>query len=454
MVAASTFDIWLAPLDVVAGEGDPGTLVLSAPPEIRSWVADRFAGVLRKAARAALGADVEVRVLSQADTAGSAATGAGASPAAGSTAPAAVVVAPPAPAELNPKLTFQQFVIGRTNHLAHAAALAVAELPAQAYNPLFIYGPPGVGKTHLLQAIGNYVQDHGAGLTVRATTAERFTNEFVAALQSRSPAAIDAFKAGYRRADVVLVDDIQFLAAKVKTEQEFFHTFNALLELGSQLVLTCDRLPRDLAALEDRLRERFEAGLVTEIAPPDRCTRLAVLRKRADQDAIVIADPAALDVIADRMTANIRSLEGALIRVVAYASLSGRALDAALATEVLDGLYGRAPAPGTARPRPAPGLDDVTRAVCESFAMTPEELISPSRAVRTAWARQVAMYLAREHTGRTLPAIGAHFGGRGHTTVMHAVKRTVQRMADDPEARATVHALSTRLLHGDDDRHP
>jgi chromosomal replication initiator protein len=361
----------------------------------------------------------------------------------GPSAPADAAVpraAEPEEGALNPKLTFEQFVIGDSNRFAHAAALAVAELPGQAYNPLFIYGPPGVGKTHLLHSIGNYVRAFGGGLTVRATTTERFTSEFVAALQS---GAVDRFKGRFRRADVLLIDDVQFLESKARTEEEFFHTFNALHEAGSQLVLTSDRLPRDLAALEDRMRERFEAGLVADIAAPDRAVRLAVLRMRVQHDGIRLADPEALDVIADRVVDNLRALEGALIRVVAFHSLTGRSLDAELAAEVLDGLY---PARGRlSQTLPAPTIELIQQMTCEAFGITVEELVSHGRTSRVAWPRQVAMYLCREHTDHSLPVIGRRFGGRNHTTVLHACRRTSERLASDQDAFDAVRSLSARL---------
>ena len=222
----------------------------------------------------------------------------------------------------NPRFTFDQFVIGDSNRLAHGAALAVAEMPALAYNPLFICGPPGLGKTHLLHSIANYVAAYGDGLTVRYTTVEAFTNHFIGALHNDG---IDAFKTAYRGVDVLLVDDVQFLQSKAKTEEEFFHTFNALHASGAQLVLTSDRLPRDMAALEDRLRERFEAGLVCDVKPPDFGTRLTILRKRVLQDGVRSVDADALALIAERVDSNIRALEGALIRIVAFGSLTGRA---------------------------------------------------------------------------------------------------------------------------------
>ncbi|MDX6683553.1 MAG: chromosomal replication initiator protein, partial [Solirubrobacteraceae bacterium] len=341
----------------------------------------------------------------------------------------------------HPKLTFDQFVIGPSNRLAHAAALAVAEQPGQTYNPLFLYGPPGLGKTHLLHAIANYIRVHGGGLRVRSTTAERFTNEFVAALQARN---VEDFKARFRDTDVLLIDDVQFLQRKAKTEEEFFHTFNALHETGSQLVLTCDRLPADMAALEARLLERFQSGLVAELKPPDLATRLTILRKRVQHDGIELADEGALHAIAHRITSNARALEGALIRVVAYHSLTRRPIDVELANEVLAGLYPNA--------RPAqqpPTIERVQQLTCEAFSISREELLSSGRSGRVAWPRQVAMYLARQHTGETLPAIGRQFGGRNHTTVMYACRKAGERIAQDPAAQAAVRDLERRLVHTD-----
>jgi chromosomal replication initiator protein len=427
-VPDSTFEIWLASLQPRAWVGE--TLVLAAPDEIRSWVADRFGRVLQTSAAAVLGPETLVDIVG---------------PDAPIVEPAARAQQRPADettadeTEFHPKLTFDQFVIGASNRFAHAAALAVAELPGQAYNPLFLYGAPGLGKTHLLHAIGNYVLAHGGGLRVRSTTAERFTNEFVAALQTRD---IEGFKARFRDIDVLLIDDVQFLQRKAKTEEEFFHTFNALHETGSQLVLTCDRLPADMAALEERLLERFQAGLVAELEPPDFATRLAILRKRVQHDGITLADDGALHAIAHRITANARTLEGALIRVVAYHSLTGRAIDAELADEVLGRLYPHA-VPAPAAP---PTIARVQEIACEAFDVTRDELLSAARNARLAWARQVAMYLARELTGATLPAIGQSFGGRNHTTVMYACRKAGERIAEDPAAQQLVRDLERRLI--------
>ena len=414
-VPDSTWHLWLAPLRPVALHG--GELTLEASDDIRSWVGSNFARLLQAAAASVLGAGATVRL----------------------TAPGATTAPPDAPApagaEFNPRLTFDQFVIGDSNRLAHAAALAVAEMPGLAYNPLFICGPPGLGKTHLLHSIANYATAHGGGLTVRYTTVEAFTDHFVGALHT---GALEAFKATYRNVDVLLVDDIQFLQSKARTEQEFFHTFNALHGAGAQLVLTSDRLPRDLDALEDRLRERFEAGLVCDVRPPDGNTRLTILRKRVHQDGITGVEPAALELIAARVATNIRALEGALIRVVAFGSLTGRPVTHELAAEVLDGLYPEL------KPQ-ARTVREIQESICEAFDITMEALVSSSRAGAVAWPRQVAMYLARELTDQSLPAIGRAFGNRNHTTVMHACKRTAQRIASDRDAYDTVKRITERL---------
>ncbi len=447
-VSETTYDLWLSPLRARDFQGD--VLLVDAPGHIRCSIADRFADVLDAAAVAVLGPGARIEL------AGDKRPGAGRAPTRtgrggtrserdSSDGAAAAPVA--ARAELNPKLSFEQFVLGDGNRFAHAAALAVAELPAQAYNPLFLYGPPGVGKTHLLHSIGNYVRACSAPpLTVRCTTAESFTNAFLAALHGGD---VDAFKARFRSIDLLLIDDVQFLESKARTEEEFFHTFNALHDAGSQVVLTSDRLPRDLAALEDRLRERFESGLVADIRPPDLATRMTVLRKRVHHDGVALPDDGALEAIAARVTSNVRALEGALIRVVAFHSLTGRPITGELAEEVLAGLY-----PGSALNRPGerrrapPTVSAVLDATCEHFGLSREELLSASRTTRITWPRQLAMYLAREHTGETLPAIGAAFGGRNHTTVLHACKRAAGRAAGDPELADTIRTLAERI-HAD-----
>ncbi len=437
----STYRVWLRPLRARDLTGE--SLAVEAPSQSFDWVCERFGRLLQTCATDVLGVAVAIELVRSETTPLNHQRG-GQEPR--STPPTKgratnrqqhqeAQSAPPPDPLGNPRFTFEHFVIGDSNRLAHAAALAVAELPGQAYNPLFICGPPGVGKTHLLRSIASMMLSYSPGLSVRASTGESFTSEFQMALgQGR----MDSFKARFRRVNVLLLDDVQFLERKARTEEEFFHTFNTLHEAGAQLVLTSDRPPRDLQALEDRLRERFDAGLVADIRPPDTNTRLTILRKRAQHDGIELPDPAALDVIAQRVALNVRALEGALIRVVAFSSLTGRPLSGKLATEVLDNLY----------PRTTPqhrSLAEIQAAACQHFDLSPEELVSSSRAARIIWPRQVAMYLARELTGESLPAIGRHFGGRDHTTVLHAWRRTAAKIHADTTSRQAVDSLREQL---------
>ena len=430
-VEEPTYRIWLAALRARELSSDQRLLV-EAPPQACGWIRARFGGVLQCCAANVIGPEVVLELVSSQDS---------------GDAPGATLVSTPAePAGGfrvgplgNPKLNFDQFVIGDSNRLAHAAALTVAEMPAQAYNPLFICGPPGVGKTHLLSSIAGLLLSHNPGLAVRCTTGEAFTNEFLGAL---SGGRTDGFKASFRQVDVLLVDDVQFFERKTKTEEEFFHTFNALYDAGAQIVLTSDRPPKDLQALENRLRERFEAGLLADIKPPEFATRLAILRKRANHDHIALADPEALHAIAERVTLNVRALEGALIRIVAFSSLTGRPVTVELTREVLDGLY---PAPPHSEQHGPRSVAQIQAAACEHFGLSSEELLSPDRSQRIAWPRQVAMYLSRELTGESLPAIGRHFGGRDHTTVLHAWRRTTTRIAEDQSAREAVEKLCGQL---------
>jgi chromosomal replication initiator protein len=446
-----TYRIWLAPLRPVELSGEH--LLVEAPPHTCGWIHDRFGRVIQASAELILGPHAAVELV--ASPPGAQRTQARATRPAHRHSPGSRARADdsalatdtrgtiglPAPSGAlgNPKLTFDQFVIGDSNRLAHAAALTVAEMPAQAYNPLFICGPPGVGKTHLLSAIASMLLSHSPGLTVRCTTGEAFTNEFLGALGGRHT---EDFKARFRHIDVLLMDDVQFLERKTRTEEEFFHTFNALHDGGRQVVITSDRPPRDLQALEDRLRERFEAGLVADVKPPDLTTRLTILRKRAQHDGVEPLDELALRVIAERIDTNVRALEGALIRVVAFSSLTGRPLTGELAGEVLDGLY---PCNKPSQQQCRHSIGEIQAVVGEHFGLSADELLSSTRAQRVAWPRQLAMYLARELTGESLPAIGREFGGRDHTTVLHAWRRTTARIASDEESRLAVEKLCETL---------
>jgi chromosomal replication initiator protein len=431
-VGDSTYEIWLAGLQ--ASECSHALLVIRAPAARRAWIAERFGRILERCAKAVIGPQVTVEITDESTPGGP------------SRRPHAVLDDPLLDLEpstsFNPRHSFDQFIIGDSNRLAHAACLAAAELPGQAYNPLFLHAPPGLGKTHLLHAIGNYVLAFGGGATVRYTTVEAFTNHFISALGSKS---LSRFKRAYRDADVLLIDDVQFLASKAKTEEEFFHTFNALYETGRQLVITCDRLPRELVALEDRLRERFESGLVADIQPPDYATRLTILRKRAALDHVSLAETDVLELIAERVTANIRSLEGALIRVMAYASLTHRPIDTELAQTVLETMY---PIKG----RASLSVADVQRVVADYFEISVSELVSSSRTARVTWPRQLAMHLSREITRAPLEAIGQAFGGRNHSTIHYACARVSDRIASDPNTSATIDELTQNIKTRQADR--
>jgi chromosomal replication initiator protein len=343
---------------------------------------------------------------------------------------------PPAPgqARLNPKYTFETFVIGSSNRFAHAAAVAVAEAPAKAYNPLFVYGDSGLGKTHLLHAIGHYAQSLYQGLKVRYVSSEEFTNDFINMIRDGKQ---DGFRRRYRDVDVLLVDDIQFLENKEGTQEEFFHTFNTLHNASKQIVISSDRAPKRLVTLEDRLRSRFEWGLQTDVQPPELETRIAILRKKAVQDRLN-APPEALEYIASRITTNIRELEGALIRVTAFASLNRQSVDLQLAEFVLKDLIVETHGP------------DITAATimgqtASYFGLSIDDLCGTSRSRVLVTARQIAMYLCRELTDMSLPKIGQQFGGRDHTTVMHAERKIRSLMAERRAIYNQVTELTNRI---------
>ncbi|MCX2922217.1 chromosomal replication initiator protein DnaA [Streptomyces sp. NEAU-W12] len=342
-------------------------------------------------------------------------------------------------ARLNPKYLFDTFVIGASNRFAHAAAVAVAEAPAKAYNPLFIYGESGLGKTHLLHAIGHYARSLYPGTRVRYVSSEEFTNEFINSIRDGKG---DSFRKRYREMDILLVDDIQFLADKESTQEEFFHTFNTLHNANKQIVLSSDRPPKQLVTLEDRLRNRFEWGLITDVQPPELETRIAILRKKAVQEQLN-APPEVLEFIASRISRNIRELEGALIRVTAFASLNRQPVDLGLTEIVLKDLM-----PGGDDSAPEITSTAIMGATADYFGLTVEDLCGTSRGRALVTARQIAMYLCRELTDLSLPKIGALFGGRDHTTVMHADRKIRNLMAERRSIYNQVTELTNRIKAG------
>ena len=433
-ISDSAFDTFFADAHPVALS--EGTLVVAVPNEFtRDWIMSHFDGFVSTAAEEAGGSDLSVTF--------AVAERAAVQP----PHPAPAAVEPAArdtdfgfregpEVELNPKYTFDLFVIGSSNRFAHAAALAVAEAPAQAYNPLFIYGGTGLGKTHLLQAIGHYVRQHSRRLTMRYVTSETFMNDFIDSLRDKR---IEGFKRRYRNYDVLLIDDIQFFEGKERIQEEFFHTFNSLYEGGAQIIISSDRPPREIATLEERLRSRFEWGLLTDIQPPDLETRIAILRKKVNTERIAVTDPEVLTFIAGRVSSNIRELEGALTRVVAFSSLTDRSMTVDLAEQVLKDVFPQ----GDAAPEVT--IPKIQEAVSERFGVTLEELVSPRRSQQVAYPRQVAMYLSRELTDSSLPKIGREFGGRDHTTVIHATTKITRMIREDRSVYNLVQELTARI---------
>ncbi|HEY7707936.1 MAG TPA: chromosomal replication initiator protein DnaA [Gaiellaceae bacterium] len=401
------------------------SFVLAVPNDFtREWIESHFLGLIDAAVRDATGEERRIDLsVRQVEAVGDASE------------PQLEVVEPPRIEGLNDKYTFDSFVIGSSNRFAHAAALAVAEAPAQAYNPLFIYGGTGLGKTHLLQAIGHYIGEHSRDLSVCYVTSERFMNDFINSLRDKR---IEGFKQRYRTFGVLLIDDIQFLENKERIQEEFFHTFNTLYEAGKQIVISSDRPPRQIATLEQRLRSRFEWGLMTDIQPPDLETRIAILQKKARTDGIEVQDSQLLTFIAGRVSTNIRELEGALTRVVAFSSLTGRPMTVDLAQDVLRDVFPQGEAAQVS-------IERIQDEVSERFGLSKEELIGDRRSQNIVYPRQVAMYLSRELTDSSLPRIGRHFGGRDHTTVIHATSKIARLIREDRSVYNLVQELTARI---------
>ncbi len=427
---------WLAALD--RADDDDQHLVLNAPSQYHlRWVIDRHLDTLQSAATKVFGEEVtlELTALEEHESAVHA-------PTAPSVVEAPVPPAIPSPhpvtSDGNDRLlaryTFDNFVVGQSNRFAHAAAMAVTEQPGTHYNPLFIYAAAGLGKTHLLHAVGHHARELMPSTRLRYVTSENFFNQFIDGIRKKR---MDEFKSLYRTTDLLLLDDVQFFEGKEQILEEFFHTFNALYEQGKQLVISSDRHPRNLATLEDRLRSRFEWGLLTDIQPPDVETRLAILRKNTDGARHEFPEDV-LEFIATHVENNIRELEGALTRVTAYATLHHTAIGLEMATDVLSDLVPHS------TPRPlTPEI--IIRAVGSRYNYSTADMTGKSRKAPLAMARQIAMYLCRELTDLSLPNIGRQFGGRDHTTVMHAVSKVKMLMETDPNVFEGVSALSQEL---------
>jgi chromosomal replication initiator protein len=416
----STYRTWFG--EAEGHDVTSDSFVLSVPNDFtREWIEGHFLGLIQGAVRDVTGQERSIFVTVD------------------ETRRPALPPQPPAAragvAGMNPKYTFDLFVIGSSNRFAHAAALAVAEAPAQAYNPLFIYGGTGLGKTHLLQAIAQYITEHSSELSVRYVTSETFMNDFINSLRDKR---IEGFKQRYRNYDLLLIDDVQFFEHKERIQEEFFHTFNSLYEAGSQIVISSDRPPREISTLEARLRSRFEWGLITDIQPPDLETRIAILRKKVKEDGIHVPDPQVLTVIAGRISTNIRELEGALTRVVAFSSLTGRTMNVALAQDVLKDVFPQGEVAQVS-------IRSIQDAVSERFGLPITELCSEKRSQNIVFPRQVAMYLSRELTDSSLPKIGREFGGRDHTTVIHATSKIARMIKADRSVYNLVQELTARI---------
>lgn len=420
VVAKHSFDNWLKPLRPVSYADN--TVYIAVPNNFsRDWLTQRYAPLFKQAFSEVTGTELAVRFILLNEVPFYV------SPQ-GRTEPFV-----PSPG-LNSKYTFDNFVVGNSNRFSHAAALAVAEAPSRAYNPLFIYGGVGLGKTHLMHAIGQHIISKGPLSKVTYITTEKFTNELIDALKMNETLK---FREKYRNVDVLLIDDIQFLAGKERTQEEFFHTFNTLYESSRQIVISSDRPPKEIPTLEERLRSRFEWGLISDIQPPDLETRVAILRKKAQTENIEVPDET-LIYIADKIQSNIRELEGAFVRLVAFAALTDNPVTPEAAATVLKDVF------KVSRPQRIT-VDMIQEAVAKYFNLKPEELKTKKRTRAVAYPRQIAMYLTRELTDMSLPKIGEYFGGRDHTTVLHAYEKITVEIQSDLTLQRVITEISNKI---------
>jgi chromosomal replication initiator protein len=418
---AEVIDTWLRPARVVGYREN--RLEVAVPNKfVRRYLEENYLPALQDAAATCLGP--RARVVLSIDRSAPAAP----PPVANPSAPG-----PATPADLDARYTFESFVVGSSNQFAQAACLAVAELPSAAYNPLFIYGGVGLGKTHLLHAIGDRLSRSHPHLRIEYLSTEKFTNELISAIRYDKT---QDFRQRYRTIDLLLIDDIQFLSGKERTQEEFFHTFNDLYESHRQIVLSSDRSPKEIPEIEERLRSRFEWGLIADIQPPDFETRVAILKKKAELDRVSLSDEVAF-FIANRVKSNIRELEGSLVRIRAFCNLTGRELTLDLAQEVLANIWGTEERHIT--------LDEILRRVSETFGVKPSDLRARTRTKAVAFPRQVAMYLTRQLTSDSYADIGRGFGGKDHTTVLHAVNKIEALLQDDPKFQKTLEHIINSL---------
>ncbi|WP_040951115.1 chromosomal replication initiator protein DnaA [Gorillibacterium massiliense] len=425
-----SFDTWLK--STKASIFTDEIIVICAPNKFaREWLETRYVKMISSTVSEVFDWNVEVQFILEEDAGQFTAAQTQAAPPA---AKPAVQTEDAVASMLNPRYTFDSFVIGSGNRFAHAASLAVAEAPAKAYNPLFLYGGVGLGKTHLMHAIGHYVLEHNPAAKVLYLSSEKFTNEFINSIMNNRA---ESFRNKYRNIDVLLIDDIQFLAGKESTQEEFFHTFNALHEERKQIIISSDRQPKEIPTLEERLRSRFEWGLITDIQPPDLETRIAILRKKAKSENLEIPNDAMV-YIANHIDTNIRELEGALIRVVAYSSLINEDISVPLAADALKDII------PSGRPK-AITIQDIQQKVGEFYGLKLEDFKARKRTKAVAFPRQVAMYLARELTDYSLPKIGDAFGGRDHTTVIHAHEKISSSLKQDSELHQVIRNISDKI---------